>query len=116
GGGWLVGGRARGRPPPALGGLLGRGWVDREGAHGRGGGGKKGPAAPPALVLPPPPHPQKALMHQRRGLERLARFFLSQTLPRQLAQLFVDQRQELVSGTRVPLFDGRQDSGDFTHQ
>ena len=54
-------------------------------------------------------------MHQGRGLERLPRLLLGQLLRRQLAQLVVDQRQELLGGVRVALLDGGQDAGDITH-
>ena len=55
-------------------------------------------------------------MDQRRGLKRLAGLFLGQFLCRQLAQLVVDQRQQLVGGVRVALFDGREDAGDVGHE
>jgi hypothetical protein len=38
-----------------------------------------------------------------------------QLLGRQLAQLVVDQRQQLVGGLRVALLDGVQDLGDSAH-
>jgi hypothetical protein len=52
---------------------------------------------------------------QGRGLEGLAGFFAGQPLRRQLAQLVVDERQELLGGARVALLDGRQDAGDIAH-
>ena len=54
-------------------------------------------------------------MDQGRGLQRLARLLLGQPLGRELAQLVVDQRQELLRGVRVALLDGGQDAGDVTH-
>ena len=59
--------------------------------------------------------PQVGLVDQGRGLERLARLLLGQPLRRQLAQLVVDQRQELLGGGRVALLDGGQDAGDVAH-
>ena len=55
-------------------------------------------------------------MDQGRGLERLARLLLGQLLRRQLAQLVVDQRQELLGGVRVALLDRGQDAGDIAHR
>src|SRR5262249_12105531 len=55
------------------------------------------------------------LVHQRGGLQGLSRLLLGQLRRRELAQLVVDQRQELLRGGRVALLDGRQDAGDFAH-
>src|SRR5262249_56471555 len=44
------------------------------------------------------------------------RLLLGQLLGRQLAQLVVDQRQQLLGGVRLALFDGGQDAGDFAHR
>ena len=56
--------------------------------------------------------PQVGLVDQGRGLERLAGLLLGQPLRRQLAQLVVDQRQQLLGGVRVALLDGGQDARD----
>jgi hypothetical protein len=45
----------------------------------------------------------------------LAGRFLDQLLGGQLAELVVDQRQELLGGVRVALLDGGQDLGNVTH-
>jgi hypothetical protein len=55
-------------------------------------------------------------MNQRRGLERLAGRLVGELLGRQLAQLVIDQRQELGGGVRVALFDGTQYLGDVGHK
>ena len=55
-------------------------------------------------------------MDQGRGLERLARLLLGQPLGGQLAQLVVDQRQELLGRLGVALLDGREDAGDVVHR
>ena len=60
--------------------------------------------------------PQVRLVDQGGGLERLARLLLGQLLGRQLAQLVVDQRQQLLGGVRVALLDGGQDARNFTHR
>jgi hypothetical protein len=54
-------------------------------------------------------------MDQGGGLERLARRLLDQLLCRKLAQLVVDERQELLSGVGVAVLDGGQDAGDVGH-
>ena len=54
-------------------------------------------------------------MDQGRGLERLAGLLLGQPLGGQLAQLVVDQRQELLGRLRVALLDGREDAGHVVH-
>ena len=60
--------------------------------------------------------PQVRLVDQGRGLERLAGLLLGQPLGGQLAQLVVDQRQQLLGGLGVALLDGREDPGHFVHR
>ena len=55
-------------------------------------------------------------MDQGRGLERLPGLLLGQPLRGQLAQLVVDQRQQLLGGLRVALLDGREDAGHVIHR
>ena len=55
-------------------------------------------------------------MHQGGRLQRLAGLLLGQLLGRQLAQLVVDQRQELLGRLRVALLDGREDAGHVGHR
>src|SRR5215471_17483679 len=52
-------------------------------------------------------------MHQSSGVERLPRFLLGELSSCQLAQLLVDQRQELLGGLRIALVDCGEDAGDF---
>src|SRR5262249_10328579 len=52
--------------------------------------------------------PKVGLVHQSSSIERLARLFTGQPLPGELAQLVINQRQELLGGLGVPLLDGRQ--------
>ena len=59
--------------------------------------------------------PEVRLVDQGRGLERLARLLVGQLLRGQLAQLVVDQRQELLGGVRIALLDGGQDARNFVH-
>ena len=60
--------------------------------------------------------PEVGLVDQGRGLERLAGLLLRQPLGGQLAQLVVDQRQELLGRLRVALLDGREDAGHVVHR
>jgi hypothetical protein len=55
-------------------------------------------------------------MHQRGRLQGLAGLFLGQFLGGALAQLVVDQRQQLLRGRGIALFDGGQDTRDLAHE
>ena len=67
-------------------------------------------------AIPGPCHqPQIGFVDQGRRLERLPRLLPGELLRRQLAQLVVDQRQQLLGGGRVALFNGRQDQGYIIH-
>ena len=94
-------------------GRLAAGVVDQDEAHGLGGGGEEVAATRELAIAD---EPQVRLMDQGRGVERLARLLLGQLLGRQLAQLVVDQGQELLGGLRVALLDGRQDAGYVVHR
>ena len=59
--------------------------------------------------------PEVRLVDQGGGLERLAGLLLGQPLGGELAQLVVDQRQELLGGLGVALLDGREDAGHVGH-
>jgi hypothetical protein len=54
-------------------------------------------------------------VYQSRGVQRLAGLFLCQLLRRQLSQLIVDQRQELLGRVRVALLDRGKDAGHIAH-
>ena len=45
--------------------------------------------------------PEIRLVHQGRGLKRLTRILMDELRRGQFSQLLIDQRQELVGGTRV---------------
>jgi hypothetical protein len=92
------------------------GGVDEDAAHGLGRGGEEVAAAVPELGLFHVHESEIRLMDQGRGLQRLAGLFLSEPLGREFAELLVDQRQELLGGVRVALFDGGQDAGDLAHR
>jgi hypothetical protein len=54
-------------------------------------------------------------MHQRGGIQRLPWLLPGELLRGELAQLVVDQRQQLVGGVRIALVDGLEDAGDVGH-
>jgi hypothetical protein len=54
-------------------------------------------------------------VHEGRRLEGLPRFLLSELLSGHPAQLVIDQRQEMLGGTRIAQCDGGQQAGDFGH-
>src|SRR5262245_23970779 len=91
------------------------GLIDEDAAHGLGSGGEEVAAAIPPLHLLGVHQPQIGLVDQSGRLDGLAWFLLGQLLGRQLAQLIVDERQELLGGAGVALLDGGQDLGDFAH-
>src|SRR5262245_55035114 len=91
------------------------GRLHQDAAHGLGGGGEEMAAAVPVLRPLDVHQSQISLVHQRRGLERLAGPFVGHLLGRQPVQLVVDQRQELLRGVRVALLDVIQDLGDVGH-
>src|SRR4051794_20163472 len=59
---------------------------------------------------------QVGLVDQAGGLERLAGRLAVHHPGGELAQLVVDQGQELFGRHRVALFDGREDAGNFVHE
>ena len=104
----------RRRPPPCrirpCGGLVRRGcgaWPrPRRRRSGRG----------CSSVVAGPDQPQVRLVDQGRGLERLAGLLLRQLPGGQLAQLVVDQRQQLLGRAGLALLDGGQDPRDVVHR
>src|SRR5262249_39002103 len=72
------------------------------------------PSAVPRLRLVH--EPNVGFMHERRRLKGLPRLLLRQLLGRQLPQVVVDQRQQLLGGVWVALLDGGQDAGHFGHR
>src|SRR5262249_33193884 len=76
---------------------------------------KKMAAAIPSLGHVRIHEPEVRFMHQCGRLERLAWLLLRESLCGELAQLVVDQRQELFGGMAVPLLNGREDACDLAH-
>ena len=54
-------------------------------------------------------------MHQCGGVESLAWLLLGESLRRMFAELFVDQRQQLVSGVRLAAVDRVKGTGVLNH-
>jgi hypothetical protein len=83
--------------------------------HGLGRSSQEVPAAVEALGLLGIHQSQVRLVDQGGGLKRLPGLLLGQLRRRQFAQLVVDERQELLGGVGVALFDGRQDARHIAH-
>ena len=77
---------------------------------------KKWPRLFQCWASSPSDQPEVRLVDQGRRLERLARLLLGQLRCGQLAQLVVDQRQELLGGLGVAVLDGREDARDVVHR
>jgi hypothetical protein len=99
-----------------LDGLLAAGVVDEDVPHGFGTGGVEVVSALPGALDRPADEAEVGLVDQGGGLERLARRLVGQAVGGELAQLVVDQRQELLRGRGVAPLDGRQDSRDLAHR
>ena len=77
--------------------------LDQNAAHRFSGGGEEMAAAVPRLIgAGGAEQTQIGFVHQRRGLQRLAGFFLREFLRSEVAQLVVDQRQEFGRGRGSP--------------
>ena len=74
--------------------------LDENPPHRLGSRRKKMTAAVPLLRRLDANQTQVCLMHQSRGLKRLTGFLLGQFAGGKLSKLLVDQRQELLGGTR----------------
>src|SRR5262245_29650008 len=99
----------------ALDASLASGVVDEDTPHGLSSGSEEVAAAVPVLRFLSFHQAQIGFMNKSRGLERLPRLLLRQLLRRQLAELVVDERQELLGGTGVALLDGGQNARDLGH-
>ena len=55
-------------------------------------------------------------MHERGGLERLARFFMSHFFEGEPPQFLIDQRQQLLGGLLLAALNLAQDSRDLAHE
>jgi hypothetical protein len=91
------------------------GMLDEDPPHGLGGRSEEVTTAIPALAFRHLHQSQVRLVDQGRGLQGLARLLLGHAITCQLAQLVVDQRQQLRGGVRIALLDRRQDARDVSH-
>src|SRR5262245_58294008 len=85
-------------------------------AHRFGGRGKEMATAVRVLGLLDSNKAKGGLVDQGSRLQRLPRSFLGKLRRRELAQLVVDERQELLRGRGIALLDGGQDTGDVAHE
>src|SRR5262249_57371755 len=85
--------------------VLAAGVVDEDAAHGLGGRREEVHAAVPERLRAGADELEIRLVDQGRGLEGVSRPLASEAPGRQPAQLFVDERQELLGGVRVALVD-----------
>ena len=53
-------------------------------------------------------------MHESRGLERVAGWFVRHARRGEVAQLIIDERQKLIRGLGIAAFDALQDERDLT--
>jgi len=86
---------------------------DQDAAHGLSGGREKVATVRELLTAH---QSQVRFMDQRGRLERLPGLLLCQLLGGKLAQLVVDQRQQLLGRMGIALLDGGQDVGNITHR
>ncbi len=77
-------------------------------SHRLGRRGDEVPTAPPVLRAIRAREPQGGLVHQRPGLERVARPLAFQPPCGQQAQLVIHQREQLLRDSRVAALDGRE--------
>ena len=59
--------------------------------------------------------PQPSFMHERGWLESVSRRFIRHPPRSEPAQFFINQRQQLVSGARVPTFNGDEQLSSLAH-
>jgi len=94
--------------------IFASGIVNQYAPHGLGGCGEKvGAILPGGLVVTAEPQP--GFVNQGRGLQGLSGRFPSHLLRRELAQLFVDQRQEFIRRLGIALINALKDDGEFAH-
>ena len=95
----------RGRSPPCLIRCLRRAVSTKIRRMASAAAAKKWPRLFQCCALVDVDQPEIGLVHQGRGLQRLPRLLLGQFLRGQLPQFVVDQRQKLLGGSRIALFD-----------
>src|SRR5262249_34920384 len=91
------------------------GAVEQDAAHGLGGGREEVPAGVPGRPPAGPHQPEVRLVDEGGRLEGLTRGLLGHPGGGELAQLVVDEREQVGRGLGVAGPDGRQDLGDVGH-
>jgi hypothetical protein len=90
--------------------------LDQNAPHSFRGSGEEMAAAVPVLGLLDIHQPEVGFVDQGRGLERLPGLLLGEFLRRELAQLLIDQGQELLRGVRIATLNGGQDLRNLAHR
>ena len=106
---------SRRAPAAVLLAALSAGVLDQDAPHRLGRGGEEMAPTVPLPVVGRPDEPYVSLVNQGGGLKRLPGSLLGQSMCGQLAELVVDERQELVGRPCVAFLDGRKDAGDLVH-
>jgi len=89
-------------PPPGGALFLRRAWSTEYAPHSFGGRGEE-MGAVRKFRISISDQPKPGLMHERRGLQSVSRRFIRPFSRMQLAQLTIDQRQQLIGGLGSPL-------------
>lgn len=88
--------------------------INEDAPHRFGGGGEEMRAvAPFGLIISAKPQPR--LVNERGGLQSLSGIFARHLLRGQLAQFFINQREQLIRGVRVALVNALENDGEFAH-
>ena len=88
--------------------------IDQDAAHRLSGGGEEMSAVGELRRLVAD-QPQPGFVNERGRLQRLTGSFVRHPVGRQLAQLLINKREQLISGLRIALLDGGQDVGHIAH-
>ncbi len=102
-------------PLAALEAGLGAGVIDEDAAHGQGRGAEEMHAVVPTRVFLVH-QSQPRFMHERGGLQGLPRGFAGHAGGREVAQLVVNEGEQLFGGPTLAALNGGQQEGDFTHE
>ena len=96
--------------------MFAAGVLDEDAAHRFGRGGDEVPPIVPVRFVLRADQAQVGLVDQGGGLQRLPGGLVGHLVVGELAQLLVDEGQQLLRGRRIALLDGVQDLRDLTHE
>lgn len=102
--------------PPAASTLLAvpvSGVVDQDAPHRLGRGGEE---VPPAVEVPVADQPEVGFMHQRGGIEGVARLLRRHPRSGELPQLLINEREEFGGGAAVARRTGVENLCHFRHE